>query len=112
MAPKHSNKKVGSVKQAAWPTLEEQLAAAKVIPNSALEKLIRENQDFSMLRPEEADDTIGLPPWLRVQWRKAHPEGKYSANDKSGGYPRVLQRTHTWMVSHQSLKSEGEEGGL
>ncbi len=112
MKSKHVSTKGSSKNQPAWPTLQEQLAAANVVPNSALEKLIKENQDFSTLRPEEADDSIGLPPWLRVHWRKTHPEGKYSANDKSGGYPRVLQRTHAWMLSHQSLKSEGEEGTL
>ena len=48
--------------------------ASKVIPGSALEKLIRENQDFDMLSPEEAHDRLRLPPWLRVYWRKQHPE--------------------------------------
>jgi hypothetical protein len=41
-----------------WPTLEEQLKVSKVIPGSALEKLIRANQDFEMLRPEEAYDKL------------------------------------------------------
>jgi len=86
-----------------WPSVEEQLVAANVARGSALEKLIRDNQDFNLLRPEEANDKIGIPPWLRVHWRKAHPEGKYSPNDPSGGYPRVLKRTLAWMLSHQDL---------
>lgn len=45
-----------------WPSLEEQLEASHVIPGSALEKLIRENQDFDMLSPEEAHDRLRLPP--------------------------------------------------
>ena len=30
-----------------------------------------------MLRAEEASDKIPVPLWLRVHWRKAHPEGSY-----------------------------------
>jgi hypothetical protein len=88
-----------------WPSVEEQLAAAKVVHGSALEKLIRENQDFHLLRLEEANDKIGLPVWLRVYWRKQHPEGAYSANDPTGGYPRVLKNLYAWMVLHQDLPS-------
>jgi hypothetical protein len=87
-----------------WPTVDEQLSAAKVISGSALERLIRDNQDVRILRPEEAHDHLGLPPWLRVYWRKAHPEGKYSSSDPSGGYPRVLKRYYAWMLSHQNLR--------
>jgi hypothetical protein len=88
-----------------WPSADEQLSAAKVVRGSALEQLIRENQDFQMLRPEEADDQVGLPPWLRVYWRKAHPEGKYSPGDPSGGYPRALKRSYRWMLRHQNLRA-------
>lgn len=80
-----------------WPSLEEQLAASKVIPGSNLEKLIRENQDFHMLDPAEASDKLGLPPWLRVHWRKNHPE--------PGFYPRALKNVHAWMMLHQDLPS-------
>jgi hypothetical protein len=85
--------------------VEEQLAAVNVRPDSALEKLIRDNQDFQILRADEAHDRLGYPPWLRVYWRKAHPEGKYAANDPSGGYPFVLKRVLAWMLSHQDLHS-------
>ena len=88
-----------------WPPVEDQLAAAKVARGSALEKLIRDNQDFHLLRPEEAHDRIGLPPWLRVHWRKQHPEGQYLADDASGGYPLVLKKIHTWMLAHHDLRS-------
>lgn len=88
---------------AEWPTLESQLAGDNVVPGSALENLIRENQDFQLLRPDEAHDKIGLPPWLRVAWRKAHPEITYAATDPTGGYPRVLLDVHSWMVRHQDL---------
>src|SRR5437870_1842249 len=52
-----------------WPAVEQQLTQAVLAPGSSLESLIRDNQDFSLLRPEEATDTIGLPPWMRVYWR-------------------------------------------
>jgi hypothetical protein len=84
-----------------WPTLEEQLAASKVIHGSALEKLIRNNQDFSMLRPEEAHDKRLLPPWLRLYWRKQHPDGVYAG--PSGGYPLALDHLSQWMMEHQDL---------
>lgn len=90
--------------QPVWPTLKEQFTRDKVNPDSALAKLIRENQDFHLLRPEEASDWLGLPLWLRVYWRKKHPEGHYSATDPTGGYPRVLRNVHKWMVIHQYLR--------
>ncbi|MFL6212264.1 MAG: C25 family cysteine peptidase [Blastocatellia bacterium] len=87
-----------------WPSLSQQLIDAGVAPGSALEALIRANQDFSMLRPEEAKDTLRVPLWLRVHWRKAHPEGNYSALDPTGGYPLVLKEVYEWMLSHQDLQ--------
>src|SRR5882724_3044378 len=51
-----------------WPAVTEQLARDGVLPGSALETLIRANQDFSRLRPGEADDDNPIPPWLRVLW--------------------------------------------
>src|SRR3954451_2852432 len=88
---------------AGWPVLREQLQADAVTPHSALEALIAANQDFSLLRPEEAKDKIPVPPWLRVLWRRAHPEMVYSEKDPTGGYPFVLKEVHEWMVTHQSL---------
>jgi hypothetical protein len=87
-----------------WPSLEQQLARDNVRPGSPLEALIRENQDFGMLRPEEANDRIGIPAWLRVMWRKGHPQDVFSASDPTGGYPRVLKDIHRWMISHQDLQ--------
>ena len=84
-----------------WPSLEKQLKTSQVFHGSQLEKFIQENQDFNLLRLEEVDDKIGLPPWLRVHWRKNHPEGKYSKSDPTGGYPRVLKNVYTWMLNHQ-----------
>lgn len=93
-------------KPSQWPRVEEQISDAKITRGSALEKLIRDNQDFKILHKQEGSDNLGLPPWLRVYWRKAHPEAKYSADDPSGGYPRVLRRIYAWMLAHHDLKSE------
>jgi hypothetical protein len=89
----------------AWPTLEEQLSRDRVIPGSALEAFIRDNQDFGLLRPEEAKDKIPVPAWLRVAWRKEHPEMVYPADDPTGGYPFVLKEIHEWMETHQNLRA-------
>jgi hypothetical protein len=92
--------------QGSWPSIEAQLAEDGVPTGSALERLIRANQDFDLLRPEERADRIGLPLWLRVYWRKSHPEQKYRSNDPSGGYPRVLHQVHSWMLAHPDLPQE------
>jgi hypothetical protein len=87
-----------------WPTLDEQLAKDKVVPGSPLEELIRDNQNFGLLRAEERFDTIPVPFWLRVWWRRNHPEGRYVPTDPTGGYPHVLKEVHEWMVTHQDLE--------
>src|SRR4051812_28688088 len=74
-----------------WPSLDQQLTADAVPSGSALSRLIAANQDFSILRPEEAKDKIRIPLWLRVAWRKAHPEQAYPGDDPTGGYPLVLK---------------------
>ena len=86
-----------------WPTLAQQLARETAVPGSALERLIADNQDFHLLRPEEAQERGGVPAWLRVWWRKAHPETTASPGDPTGGYPRVLAEIHDWMRTHQDL---------
>ena len=90
-----------------WPSLDAQLHAAAAPKGSALETLIAANQDFSVLRPEELDDDIPLPLWLRVHWRRAHPEGVYSARDPAGGYPLALREAYEWMRSHPDLEPGG-----
>jgi hypothetical protein len=98
--------------QGSWPSIETQLAEDGVPPGSALERLIRENQDFELLRPEERRDRIRLPLWLRVYWRKGHPEQQYRSNDPSGGYPRALHQVHAWLLAHPDLPQEpGDRAG-
>ena len=95
-------------RQPDWPSVEEQLAAAKAVHGSALEKLIQNNQELEMLRPEEVDDKVRLPPWIRIYWRKQHPDNDYSG--PSGGYPLVLKQLHDWMITHQELPGHDVSG--
>jgi hypothetical protein len=76
--------------ESAWPPVEEKLDQDHMPQGSALERLIREHQDFGLLRPEEAADRIGVPPWLRVYWRKQHPQLGHRPDDPTGGYLRAL----------------------
>jgi hypothetical protein len=92
------------VRSGVWPSLEEQLQADHVVPGSALARLITENQDFGLLGSEEPARFRGLPPWLRVLWRKHHPDARYPASDPTGGYPRILRDIHQWLITHQDLK--------
>jgi hypothetical protein len=89
-----------------WPTLEEQFKASKVIHGSALEKLVKENQNFEVLSPGEANDKLRLPPWLRVYYRKQHPGFRQAPKDPTGGYPLALRDLYMWMLQHQDLKPE------
>ena len=86
-----------------WPRLREQLDAAEATSGSALEKLIKDHQDFHLLDPSEAHDDAGLPPWLRVFWRKNHPDVEHSRVNPGAGYPDVLYTIHEWMLSHPDL---------
>jgi hypothetical protein len=89
-----------------WPTIEKQLEESKVAPGSALEKLILDNQNFDILFPQEAHDKIRVPLWLRVQFRKNHPELTFQPGDPTGGYPMALRDLYIWMLAHQDLVAE------
>lgn len=77
----------------AWPSFEEQLSKDRVEQGTALERLVQENQDFHLLRTEEANDKLGIPLWLRVAYRKQHPDQEFPADDPTGGYPRALKES-------------------
>lgn len=97
---------------ASRPTLESQLAAVKAPKGSALERFIRANQDFSALRADESFDRLPIPLWLRAAWRKAHPEGTYSAANPTGGYPFVLKEAVEWMEHHPKLEPGAREADV
>jgi hypothetical protein len=83
------------------PSLEQQLKDSRVIAGSALETLIKQNQDFSMLDPSEFHDGLPFPLWLRVFFRKCHPEINFSSGNP--GYPLILKESHSYMIRHQDL---------
>jgi IPT/TIG domain len=97
------------VTEPAWPAVDDQIAESA--RGTALERLIREHQDFSLLRPEEATDHLGLPPWLRVYWREQHRELTYRPGDPTGGYPRALKNLYAWMLAHPDLQPDRAERG-
>jgi hypothetical protein len=100
--------------KAPWPSVQTQLSRAKARRGSQLEKLIRDNQDFQLLDQRESeDDGYGHPLWLRVYWRRTHPDDQYSTVNPGASYPDVLYRIHDWMLSHQDLPLGGPgESGL
>jgi hypothetical protein len=81
------------------PTVEEQIESAKAPKGSALEKLIRANQEFELLHPDEFEDDYPVPLWLRVAWRKEHPEVQMPAENPGAAYPEVLSQAYRRMVA-------------
>jgi len=96
---------------ARWPSLDEQIRRSKAPKGSPLEKVIRDNQDFSLLGPEEVDDNFSIPPWLRVFWRKQHPDIQMPAKNPGAAYPEVLSQLHKRMVAdpHHPWGSETQQ---
>ena len=88
-----------------WPSVDDQLRDARVVHGSALEQLIRENQDFELLHPDEANDGLPVPLWLRVHWRKVHPKEVPDESSPAAAYPYpdVLDSVYEWMRIHQDL---------
>jgi len=87
-----------------WPSVRQQLQQDKVKTGSALEQLIRANQDFQLLSEREAKDNIRVPAWLRVLFHKNNPDFVYNFKDPAGGYPHALKEIHEWMLTHQDLQ--------
>lgn len=97
-----------------WPSLDEQLRESNVKKGTELEKLVRNNQELHLLHPKEMNDQAGIPPWLRVYWRKSHPDVSLSSVNPGASYPEALHRLHAWMMAHQDLPSTPKapkEGG-
>jgi hypothetical protein len=88
-----------------WPSVEEQLRDARAVHGSALERLIRENQNLELLHPDELGDGLPIPPWLRVNWRKQHSDQVPDSSSPAASYPYpdVLDSLYEWMRIHQDL---------
>jgi hypothetical protein len=82
------------------PTIKAQIESAKAPKGSALEKLIRANQDFELLHPDEFEDDYPIPLWLRVAWRKQHPDVQLPAKNPGAAYPEVLSQAYRRMVTN------------
>jgi hypothetical protein len=82
------------------PTVNDQIRQTGAPSGSELEKMIRENQDFDLLAPEELDDAYPIPLWLRVAYRKQHPEIVFPAKNPGGAYPEVLSQVYRRMVAN------------
>jgi hypothetical protein len=48
-------------------------------------------------------DRARLPLWLRVMWRRQHPEFGRSATKRGPRYPDVLTAVYVWMLDHQDF---------
>jgi hypothetical protein len=82
------------------PTIKAQIESANAPKGSSLEKLIRANQDFDLLHPDELDDEHPIPLWLRVAWRKEHPDVQMPAKNPGAAYPEVLSQLYRRMVAN------------
>ena len=82
------------------PSVEEQIKQTGAPSGSALAKLIRDNQDFGILHPEELADSYPIPLWLRVLWRKQHPEIPMPAKNPGAAYPEILSQVLKRMVAN------------
>jgi hypothetical protein len=95
-----------------WPSLKEQLRAAKAPAGSALEQLIKDNQDVHLLHTSEVQDDWDYPLWLRVYYRKNNPGVQISALSPGAAYPESLGDLGEWMTAHPDLpwgKSSGPQ---
>lgn len=82
------------------PSLEDELKRANAPRGSALEKVIRENQDYGLLASEELTDDYPIPLWLRVAWRRQHPEIPMPAKNPGAAYPEILSQVYRRMVAN------------
>ena len=85
------------------PTLTDQIRQSRAPSGSRLEAVIRENQNFEILHPDELDDDYPLPLWLRVFWRKNHPDVQMPDKNPGAAYPEVLSQVYRRMVANPNV---------
>jgi hypothetical protein len=93
------------------PTVTDQIKDARAPSGSVLEKMIRENQDFELLASDELNDDYPVPLWLRVLYRKQHPEITFPAKNPGAAYPEVLSQVYRRMVANPNHAWAGNEPG-
>ena len=85
------------------PSRASQIKDAGATKGSNLEALIKENQDFEMLAPGEFNDNFPLPLWLRVYWRKQHPEVRMPEKNPGAAYPEVMSQVYKKMIADPNI---------
>lgn len=85
------------------PAVDDPILAAAASTPSALATLIQNNQDYARLNLADVLDNQELPLWLKVHWRKQHPDSP------PGVYPRSLMHLYDWMLAHPNLQAEAPE---
>jgi hypothetical protein len=90
------------------PTIQDQIESANAPKGSALEKLIRANQDFELLHQEEFEDDYPIPLWLRVAYRKQHGELEFPSKNPGAAYPEVLTQIYQRMIANPNEPWEGK----
>jgi len=85
------------------PTVASQIKNARAPKGSALESLVRENQNFDLLAQEEMEDDHPYPLWLRVLWRKLNPDIVMPEENPGAGYPGFLSEIYTRMVINPDI---------
>ena len=93
-----------------WPSIQSQVTQSGAPRGSSLDRVIRENQEFELLESEELSDGYDLPPWLRVLWRKSHPDFRPAAGKPGEAYPDILYTIYARMVANPDLEWSGPEG--
>lgn len=91
------------------PSLSAQLKDANAPKGSALERIIKDNQDVDVLEPAEFDDRFPYPLWLRVWWRKQHPEVQMPSINPGAAYPEVLSQLYKRMRANPELPWGNQE---
>jgi hypothetical protein len=91
------------------PTLRDQVRDASAPTGSVLDKMIRENQDFHLLATEELDDDYPVPLWLRVYYRKQHPDIPFPAKNPGAAYPEFLSQFYRRMTADPNHPWGGNE---
>ena len=90
-----------------WPTIDQQLKRHRVPARHGSREADPQQPGLrDAPAPRRRNDKIPVPLWLRVYWRKEHPEATYSAADPTGGYPHVLKEMAEWMQIHQELVAD------
>ncbi|HEV3115895.1 MAG TPA: sialidase family protein [Gemmataceae bacterium] len=66
--------------------------------------MVENNQELHLLKAAGVKGKIDVPDWLKVYYRKQHPQLKAALQDPTQGYPLALESIYHWMLTHQDLR--------